>query len=128
MRTLTTKNFFDNPFDFLFTPSYSAEKIAMSTDIVETEKEFVLSINLAGFKKEEISLDLEKDILTISATKTEAETKTKYIRREMATSCQRSYRVGNAKKESITAGFTDGILTITIPKEQEKPNTKISIS
>lgn len=128
MRTLMTKNFFDNPFDFFFTPSYSVEKGVMSTDIKETEKDFVLSINLAGFKKEEISLDLEKDILTISAKKEENETKGEFIRREMATSCQRSYRIGSIKKDSILASFVDGILTITIPKEQEKPDTKISIS
>ena len=123
-----TKNFFDNPFDFLFAPTYSVEKGIMSTDIKETEKDFILAINLAGFKKEEISLDLEKDILTISAKKEEKETQGEYLRKEMATSCQRSYRIGSVKKDSISASFVDGILNITIPKEQEKLDTKISIS
>ena len=53
MKTLLTKNFFDDPFNFFFSPSVPTSS-SMKTDVIETEKEIKLSINLAGFKKEEI--------------------------------------------------------------------------
>ena len=127
MKTLLTKNFFDDPFNYFFAPNVPTSS-SMKTDVIETEKEIKLSINLAGFKKEEISLDLDKEILTISAKKQETETQGEYIRREMSSSCQRSYHVGSVNKDTISASFVDGILSIVIPKEQEKLDTKISIS
>ena len=128
MKQLLTKNFFDNPFDFFFTPSYLTESSAMKTDIIEKETEYQLAIELAGFKKEEISLNLEKEILTVSASTQETSSTEKYLRRERSVSCKRTYRIGHVKKESIKASFVDGILYVSIPKEQETIDTKISIS
>ena len=62
MRTLTTRNFFDEAFDSFFSPVYKVDKIAMKTDILEKDDHFELAIDLAGFKKEELSINLDKGI------------------------------------------------------------------
>jgi len=128
MRTLTTRNFFDEAFDSFFSPVYKVNRIAMKTDILEKDDHFELAIDLAGFKKEELSINLDKGILTISATKQESQAEGEYLCRERISSCSRNYRVGNVAKDAIKANFTDGVLYVNIPKEQEKLDTQISIS
>lgn len=98
----------------------------MKTDIREKDDTYELDIDLPGFKKEDISLKLEEGYLTIAAAKTENNDKKdsdgKYIRRErFSGAVQRSFFVGTTiEKEQIRAGFEDGILKITIPKEDKK--------
>ena len=102
-------------------------KNMMSTDIKENEKEFEMIIDLPGFKKDEVTVELEKGYLTISAEKSleteaaqkETEQKDNYIRRERCFgSCKRSFYVGDVLTvEDIKASFQDGILTLIIPKK-----------
>ena len=98
----------------------------MKTDVRETEDSYELDIDLPGFKKDEIGLDLNDGYLTISAAKgldkdTE-DKKGKYIRQERyAGTCSRSFFVGEAvEPEEVSAGFEDGILRISLPKKAEK--------
>ena len=98
----------------------------MKTDVRETEDSYELDIDLPGFKKDEIDLNLNDGYLTISAAKgldkdTE-DKKGKYIRQERyAGTCSRSFFVGEAvEPEEVSAGFEDGILRITLPKKAEK--------
>ena len=106
----------------------------MKTDIRETDdaKAYRLAIDLPGFKKDEISLDLKDGYLTITGT-TKKETgdqdkKGKYVRRERyCGSCSRSFYVGKAvEKEDIKAKFEDGVLKISVPKKEEKPKVEES--
>ena len=98
----------------------------MKTDIRETDGSYELDIDLPGFKKDEIKLELENGYLTISATKgldkDETDKKTgKYIRRERyAGNLSRSFYIGEGvKQEDIKAAFKNGILSITVPKEDK---------
>ena len=104
----------------------------MKTDVHETEDSYELAIDLPGFKKEEINVDLKDGYLTITGT-TKKETgdqdkKGKYVRRERyCGSCSRSFYVGKAvEKEDIKAKFEDGVLKISVPKKEEKPKVEES--
>ena len=103
----------------------------MGTDIKETETGYEMEIDLPGFRKDEVSVELNEGYLTISAAKgldkNEAESeeeakKGNYIRRERYSgACQRSFYVGEElTREDIKASFKHGILTLTIPKKEAK--------
>ena len=100
----------------------NANKI-MKTDIREHDGGYELDVDLPGFKKDEINVELENGYLTISAAKgldkDEQDKKGKYIRRERyAGAMQRSFYVGDeVTQEDIKARFEDGILRVSIPKK-----------
>ena len=133
-------DWFDFPFENEFfgkkNPLYGKNaKNMMKTDIREHEAGYELDIDLPGFKKDEITVDLENGYLTISAAKgldkDEEDKKGKYIRKERyAGTMQRSFYVGDAiTHEDIKAKFENGILSLTIPKKDAKAvETKKSIA
>ena len=96
----------------------------MKTDVHEHDEGFELDIDLPGFKKEEIQLDLENGYLTVSAAKglesDEKNQKGKLIRKERYSgSMQRSFFVGKElKEEDIKAKFEDGVLKLSVPKKE----------
>ena len=133
MPSIFGENLFDDdwmdfPFDRDFwgrrNPLYgkNANKI-MKTDIREHDGGYELDVDLPGFKKDEINVELENGYLTISAAKgldkDEQDKKGKYIRRERyAGAMQRSFYVGDeVTQEDIKARFEDGILRLSIPKK-----------
>ena len=98
----------------------------MKTDIKESKDGFEVIMDLPGFKKDEIKMELENGYLTISAAKgldkdeTDKETG-KYIRRERyAGNLSRSFYIGDVKQEDVKAVFKNGILSISVPKEDKK--------
>lgn len=106
----------------------------MKTDIKETEKEYELSIELPGYKKEDVNAELKDGYLIISATNEqndEEKDNNGYIRKERYYgSCQRTFYVGkDLKEEDIKAKFENGVLTLDVPKDVEKlPEEKKYIS
>ena len=96
----------------------------MKTDVHEQEDHYEVDMDLPGFKKEEISLELNNGYLTVSAAKgldkDENDKKGKLIRQERyAGSMQRSFYVGeNLTEEDIKASFKHGVLSLTIPKKE----------
>lgn len=103
-------------------------KNVMNTDVKETEDGYELEMDLPGFKKDEIKVELNNGYMTISAAKgldeDEKDKKSgKYIRRERYTgSCQRSFYVGeDVTEEDIKAEFKHGILKLFVPKKEAKP-------
>ena len=97
----------------------------MKTDVREHETGYEIAVDLPGFKKDEIKLELKDGYLTVSAAKgleeNEKDKKTgKYIRRERYSgSMSRSYFVGeDMKQEDIKARFEDGVLNISLPKKE----------
>ena len=129
----------ENMFDDLFNNSFFGShnplfgrnaRNLMKTDIRETDdaKAYRLAVDLPGFKKDEISLDLRDGYLTISAEKgldkdekDEESKKGRVLRQERYTgSCSRSFYVGDVKPEEIKAKYESGVLTALVPKEDVK--------
>ncbi|MDC7292097.1 Hsp20/alpha crystallin family protein [Butyrivibrio sp. DSM 10294] len=99
----------------------------MKTDIREKDNNYEVVIDLPGFKKEEIEVELNDGYITISAAKglekDGNDKKGKLLRQERyAGSMQRSFYVGeNIEKDDVEATYRHGVLTLTIPKKaQEK--------
>ena len=134
MPSIFGENLFDNDwFDFdrdfwgRKNPLYGKNaKNIMKTDIREHDTGYELDVDLPGFKKDEINIELENGYLTISAAKgldkDEQDKKGKYIRKERyAGAMQRSFYVGDAvTEEDVKAKFEDGILKLSIPKKDAK--------
>ena len=135
------ENLFDEFFDDNFgmlpmwngrNPLYGKHaKNLMKTDVRETEDTYEVDIDLPGFKKDEISVDLEDGYLTIRAAKgldkDEKDKKGKYIRQERYTgACSRSFYVGDVEAEDVTAKYEDGILKLSMPKQAKKELPKSS--
>ena len=147
MPSIFGENLFDdfmNDFVFPdFTDSANIEKALygkhakniMKTDVKDTENGYEVDIDLPGFKKDEISIELENGYLTVSAAKgldkDEEDKKGKYIRKERyAGAMQRSFYVGeNLTQEDIKAKYENGILRLSVPKKEAKPvETKKTIA
>ena len=113
-------------FDDVFADPFFSEKEnrIMRTDLKEKDGKYYLEIDIPGFDKEDIKIELQDGYLTISAEKDdEKEDKhAKYLKRERFSGmCSRSYYVGeNITEEDIKANFKNGILTVEFPKEPEK--------
>ena len=90
------------------------------TDIRETDNSYVLEAELPGFNREDLSIDLDGNLLTIRAEhkdETKEEQKGNYLRRERKYgSFSRSFDVSNINKEGITARYDKGVLELTLPK------------
>ena len=101
-------------------------KNMMKTDVKEHETGYEVDIDLPGFKKDELNLDLTDGYLTISASKgldkDEEDKKGKYIRKERyAGSMSRSFYVGDGiTEDDIKAKYENGILKLSIPKKEAK--------
>ena len=99
----------------------------MKTDVHEHDDHFEADIDLPGFKKEQIKLQLEDGYLTVSAEKgldkDEKDKKGKLIRQERYSGAMsRSFYVGDeVTQEEIKAKFENGVLKIEIPKKEPKP-------
>ena len=107
----------------------------MKTDVHETETDYEMEMDLPGFKKDQIKINLENGYLTIAASKEHDNEKKrlgKVIRQERyAGAMQWSFYVGDGVKvEDVKAKFEDGVLKLTIPKKELKElpsNTTIAI-
>ena len=108
----------------------------MKTDIREKDDQYELAVDLPGFKKDEINLDVkepnlsnkpeeepvpEKKPLFGSKKKDEENKKGRILRQERyAGVCSRSFYVGDVKPEEVKAKYESGVLTIALPKEDAR--------
>ena len=119
-------DFFGDSFEKHFFPARDAlygkhAKNLMKTDVRETDNSYELDVDLPGFKKDEVSVELDGGYLTISAAKgldkDETDKAGRYIRQERyAGQCSRSFYVGDVRPEAVSARYEDGILHLEIPK------------
>ncbi len=121
---------FDNFFDDDFFPK--KERNLMKTDIKEKKDHYEIIMDLPGYEKENINLELNNGYLEISAKVEKEEDNSeeeKFVRRErFYGECARSFFVGeDISEEDINAEFKNGTLKVEIPKKEEKselPETK----
>ena len=128
--SIFSENLFDDFFNSAMFPNAEHElygkhaKNLMNTDVREVENGYEIDMNLPGFKKDEVEIQLQDGCLTVSAAKgldkDEEDKKGRYIRQERyAGSLSRSFYVGEVKKEDIHAKFEDGVLHIELPAPQQ---------
>ncbi len=106
--------------DDIFSPA--ARQSIFTSDIKETEKEYILEVDLPGVEKDDIELSYENNHLTVKANRKEElkEEEEDYIRQERHYGeLQRSFYVDNVKEEDIKAEFKDGVLKVILPKKKE---------
>ena len=136
MPSIFGENLFDDDWmDFPFKDEFWGKKNPlygkhaqnmMKTDIRETDGSYELDVDLPGFKKDEIKVQLKDGYLTLSAAKgldkDEQDKNANYIRRERyAGTLSRSFYVREAvSEEDIHAKYENGILYVTFPKEETK--------
>ena len=128
--------FFNEPFAMMtpqgHNPLYGKRaKNLMKTDVRETENSYELDIDLPGFKKDEINVDLQNGYLTIQASKgldkDQKDQQGRYIRQERyAGACSRSFYVGDIQPDQVSAKYEDGILKISLPKQEKRELPKQS--
>ena len=137
MPSIFGENLFDDDWmDFPFKDEFWGKKNPlygkhaqnmMKTDIRETDGSYELDVDLPGFKKDEIKVQLKDGYLTLSAAKgldkDEQDKKGNYIRRERyAGACERSCYVGeDVTQEDIKGEYKHGILKLFVPKKEAKP-------
>ena len=137
--------FGENLFDDLFTPYWDEDfdrsmnrelamrnplgkraRNLMKTDVRETENSYQLAVDLPGFRKEDVKVQLKDGFLTIEAVKntdnSEKDKDGRFIRQERFTgSCTRSFYVGDeVKPGEVNAKFEDGILKLELPRKDVK--------
>ena len=97
----------------------------IKTDIRDTGDSYVIDAELPGYNRDEINVEVNDDILTISAEKhsenNEEDKNSGYIRRERFNgSVTRSFNISEVDASSITAKHENGVLTLTLPKKKEE--------
>lgn len=125
MSFLPKKVFYDDFWDD-FMPSINVNE-AMKCDIYEKGDKSYIEMDIPGFKKEDINVDVANKYLTITATREDKnEDKEKnYVRKERTYGkFTRSFYIGNVQEDDIDAEFKDGILTVSIPKEHKEETKK----
>jgi len=132
--TLSFRNEFDRLFDSFFNTDDEETSLAAfspAVDIKEKEKEYLISVELPGIKKEDIKMNVRDNQLTVSGEKVQEKKSDSdhYHRTERVYgSFQRSFRLPEtADQENISAEFKDGVLNITIPKLKESISKNINI-
>lgn len=123
-------DFFTDPFGMMprgNDPLYGKHaRNMMKTDVRELDNTYELDMDLPGFKKDEITVDLKNGYLTVQAAKgldkDQQDQAGNYIRRERyAGVCSRSFYVGDTlRPEDIGAKYEDGILKLSIPKAAKR--------
>lgn len=120
------KNEFDLLEEMFRDPFFTGgETKLMRTDIKEKKDKYLVDIDLPGYEKEDIKIEIEDGYLTIHATtdsQKEEKEDGKFVRKERYVGeCSRSFYVGeDIKEEDIKASFKNGTLKLEIPKKEEK--------
>jgi HSP20 family protein len=129
--TITRRSFrpfyMPNIFDDDFFPVFSNRTNQMpAVNIKEDDKNYVLDLAIPGIDKKDLKIDMNEDVLTISSeAKSESEeNKDGYKRKEFSYSAfSRSFYIPeNVNREKIEANYKDGVLSVSLPKQEEDKN------
>lgn len=109
---------------------FKTGEVGIKVDVKENESEYVVEAELPGAEKDDITLELRDELLTISVEKKDEieEENDNYIRRERHFgSMSRSFYVDNIDGEKVNAKFENGILYVTLPKKESNSPKKNQI-
>lgn len=123
MNLIPKRFYFDDLFDDVIAP-----KKDMKCDIYEKEGIYYVEIDMPGFDKKDINVEIKNDYLTITAEKKEEEkdeSKNYICKERIYGKYERSLYVGEIDADKITAEFKNGILKISVPKKEEIENKKV---
>ncbi len=125
MDLIPRKFYLDDLFDNFIT---SRDNNNMKCDIYEKGGNYHIEMDIPGFDKNDISIEVKDGYLTISAEKNEEDNKEEknYIRKERSYGkYERSFYLGDLDSENIEAEFNNGILKVTVPKKEAVENKKV---
>jgi HSP20 family protein len=130
-RTRNTAPYFNNVFDSLFSEALNKNLTVNKVpgvNILETEQDYKIELAAPGLTKEDFQINLKKDTLSVWVEKKEIETEVKkdYTRKEFEySSFARSFVLPESvNADSITAEYVNGVLNITIGKDDVKSQSK----
>ncbi len=123
MMMIPRRNF--DLFDDIFKdPFFRNENKVMKTDIKENDNNYIIDIEMPGYDKENIKIEVEDGYLNVHAKEDikKDEKEGNYVRRErFFGECSRSFYIGEeVEVEDIKAAFKNGILSLTVPKYEQK--------
>jgi HSP20 family protein len=126
LKNTSANPFFTDVFDSLINDSFLSDKLIArvpAVNIAETENEFHVELAVPGLKKEDFKINLDKNVLSVSAEKKaeNVEEGKKFSKREYSyNSFVRSFTLPESADHSkIDADYADGILKLTIAKKEE---------
>ena len=115
-------NMLDDFFSYGWMHGRNLLKDTFKIDVTESEKEYLIEAELPGVAKGDIDLNVDEDVLSISVNHEEevnSDSKN-YIHRERRTSSmRRRVRLANAQLDAIKAKLEDGVLAVTVPKQEK---------
>ena len=124
-------DFFNN-FGRTFFNSWNNEMKPLKSDIKETDKAYIIKIDMPGIDKKNIALNFKDDVLTVDAKRESFSDEDNSKGTMLA--CERdygqysrSYRLPKVDSKNITANYTDGVLTVTLPKSKEEIDSNHNI-
>lgn len=130
-RNVTPRGFFDDFTSDFFKPLFDSfgmmrPEQAMKVDVRDEGDHFVLEADMPGMKKDDLKVEVNDGLLTISAeyneTNEQKNDESKYVYRERRCgSMSRSFNVEGIREADITAAFKDGVLRLELPKCEPAP-------
>lgn len=118
--------------DEMLAPSGAWSAWAPPADLSETDDEFVLEMELPGFSRDDIELTVERNILSVSGSRQEPEVEsasaTYHLRERADERFSRSIALPRSvDAENVKARFSNGVLTVTLPKVDEAKPRRIEV-
>ena len=121
--------FFDDDFDSFFFPTMTnVRRNDMKCDIYEKDNSYHIEMDIPGFDKEDVKIEVNEGVLTIRASKSSEvkEDDKNYIKRERSYGeYQRSFTLADIDVDNIEAKFEKGMLLISLPKKEQEENKRI---
>lgn len=131
LRPIGFDGFYNMLDDFFHDPWFPARRNwfqdTFKVDVQEKDNEYYIEAEMPGIRKDDVQLELNEGRLLIAVNRQENidEDKKNYIHRERHyTSMQRSLYLADAKPEGIKARMDNGVLSITVPKEEKSHNRR----
>jgi len=131
-RNMAPRGFFDDFSNDFFRPFFEGglaglmrPERAMKVDVRDDGDRYTLQADMPGVSKDDLKVEVANDVLTISAEynqeKEDKDENDRYVYRERRCgNLRRAFNVQGIRQEDIAASFQDGVLTLTLPKQETK--------